>query len=386
MKKIAEMTAILFITLMTFTGCGSIGDKTVSMSVIYGVTAVFALVLLIGYCCLIRKKDLWFMLLYLSVFIVNAGYFSLSISHNLAEALLANRISYFGSVFLPLSMLVIILNLCNFKVRRWFIGLLSVISTVIFFIAASPGYLDIYYKAVSLERVNGVTVLVKEYGEWHSLYLLYLMAFFAMMIMAIIHAAIKKKVSCVMNVVIPAVVVSVNIGVWLMEQLIRFDFEFLSVSYIISEIFLLSLYLMLQENEKQPETASSAAAEIAESRSEHAAEAPEQDAAKADIHENVTSADTPAEAKAPKADIDADFAEQCDYFNENLHTLTFTERAIFDLYLDGRATKEVLSELNIKENTLKYHNKNIYSKLGVSSRKQLLQIAAAVGSPLNKTN
>jgi DNA-binding CsgD family transcriptional regulator len=30
--------------------------------------------------------------------------------------------------------------------------------------------------------------------------------------------------------------------------------------------------------------------------------------------------------------------------------------------------------LNIKENTLKFHNKNIYGKLGVSSRKQLLEI------------
>lgn len=383
MKKTIETAAILLMTLLTFTGCGAIGDKTGSMSVIYGVTAVFSLVLLIGYCCLIRKKDIWFMLLYLSVFIVNAGYFSLSISHNLAEALLANRISYFGSVFLPLSMLAIIQNLCNFKVRKWFIGLLSAISVIMFFIAASPGYLDIYYKAVSLERVNGVTVLIKEYGEWHCLYLIYLMAFFAMMITAIVHAAIKKKVICVMNVVIPAVVVSVNIGVWLMEQLIHFDFEFLSVSYIISEIFLLSIHLMLQENEKHPEV-SSAVTEITESRSEPAAEAPEQDAAEADIHESIISNDTAAEAKAPKADMNTDFAEQCDFFNENLHTLTFTERAIFDLYLDGRSTKEVMSSMNIKENTLKYHNKNIYSKLGVSSRKQLLHIANAAGVTLDK--
>ena len=383
MKK-TYMTAALLSLLIVLSGCGAIGEKDTSMSILYGAAALISFMLFVCYCCLIRKRDLWFVILYLSVFVVNTGYFTLAISSNLSEALLANRISYFGSVFLPLSMIVIILNLCNFKVRRWFIGLLSVISTVIFFIAASPGYLDIYYKAVSIEKVNGVTVLIKEYGEWHFLYLLYLMAFFAMMIMAIIHAAIKKMVSCVMNVAIPAVVVSVNIGVWLMEQLIRFDFEFLSVSYIISEIFLLSLYLMLQENEKQPETASSAAAEITESRSEHAAEAPEQDAAEADIHENVTSADTPSEAKAPKADMDADFAEQCNYFNENLHTLTFTERAIFDLYLDGRSTKEVMSELNIKENTLKYHNKNIYSKLGVSSRKQLLHIANAVGVTLDK--
>ena len=31
--------------------------------------------------------------------------------------------------------------------------------------------------------------------------------------------------------------------------------------------------------------------------------------------------------------------------------------------------------LDITENTLKYHNKNIYSKLGISSRKQLLRYA-----------
>ena len=39
------------------------------------------------------------------------------------------------------------------------------------------------------------------------------------------------------------------------------------------------------------------------------------------------------------------------------------------------ATKEVLAELDIKENTLKFHNKNIYGKLGVSSRKQLVSLA-----------
>ena len=39
-----------------------------------------------------------------------------------------------------------------------------------------------------------------------------------------------------------------------------------------------------------------------------------------------------------------------------------------------------MDELSIKENTLKYHNKNIYSKLGISSRKQLLEIASAVNA------
>lgn len=60
-------------------------------------------------------------------------------------------------------------------------------------------------------------------------------------------------------------------------------------------------------------------------------------------------------------------------FIDNLATLTPKEEAIFNLYVQGCSTKAIISQLGITENTLKYHNKNIYSKLGVKTRKELLQ-------------
>ena len=60
-------------------------------------------------------------------------------------------------------------------------------------------------------------------------------------------------------------------------------------------------------------------------------------------------------------------------FVNNLSQLTAKERAILDLYLAGLVPKEVTAKLGITENTIKYHNKNIYGKLGVKSRKELLQ-------------
>lgn len=60
-------------------------------------------------------------------------------------------------------------------------------------------------------------------------------------------------------------------------------------------------------------------------------------------------------------------------FVDNLATLTPKEEAIFNLYVQGCSTKEIISRLGITENTLKYHNKNIYGKLGVKTRKELLQ-------------
>lgn len=77
-------------------------------------------------------------------------------------------------------------------------------------------------------------------------------------------------------------------------------------------------------------------------------------------------------AYSRKQEIDPDDFQ---YFWEGISQLTPTERKVFDLYLEGKNAKEILAILGVTENTLKFHNKNIYNKLGVSSRKQLLRYA-----------
>jgi DNA-binding CsgD family transcriptional regulator len=59
-----------------------------------------------------------------------------------------------------------------------------------------------------------------------------------------------------------------------------------------------------------------------------------------------------------------------------IKTLTKSERNIFEMYLAGKTAKEIIEATGIKESTLKFHNGNIYEKLGVSSRKQMLRYAA----------
>ena len=78
-------------------------------------------------------------------------------------------------------------------------------------------------------------------------------------------------------------------------------------------------------------------------------------------------------AYSRKQEIDpADYQQ----FLQGINTLTPTESKIFAYYLSGKSVKEILSIAAIKESTLRYHNKNIYSKLGVNSLKQLLRYAA----------
>jgi len=77
-------------------------------------------------------------------------------------------------------------------------------------------------------------------------------------------------------------------------------------------------------------------------------------------------------AYSRKTEIDPDNYR---VFLDNLKTLTPTEQLVFDHYLDGKSAKEIMAILDIKETTLKYHNRNIYDKLSVSSRKELLRYA-----------
>ena len=110
MKKYIALTLCLLTVLLCLTGCGGSSSKNTSLSVVYAVTMTVSALLLLGYALIGKKRDAWILLLFACVLVVNIGYFALSVSKNLSEALLANRIAYLGSVFLPMSMLLIILD------------------------------------------------------------------------------------------------------------------------------------------------------------------------------------------------------------------------------------------------------------------------------------
>jgi len=353
-KRLLEIIPLICITL-GLSGCSSVGEGSASLSIIYGIAAVLSALLLIGCLFLVRQKRQWFALLFSSVLVVNIGYTVLSVSSCLEMALWANRVSYLGSVFLPLAMLMIILNITNTRTKRWVPISLFSLAVVVFLIAASPGILPIYYKEVSFEVVNGVSTLVKVYGPLHPLYLVYLLGYFCAMVAVIIRASIKKTFDSTAHAVVIAMAVFVNIGVWFIEQISSMDFEFLSVSYIITELFLCGVHMVMNENQRLRELVQQ--------------------------KEEALQATNAADDSRSFGGISSEMME---YFAQGLDTLTSQERQIYEAYLSGTSTKDIMIELNIKENTLKFHNKNLYSKLGVSSRKQLLEVYRAIKADMKK--
>ena len=362
MKKLFASIPLLLLLIFSLSGCGGIGEKSASLTIIYGAVAVLSLLLLIGCCLLARKNKLWLVSLFSSVLMVNVGYTFLAMSTSLSMALWANRLAYLGSVFLPLAMLMIILNVTGTRYPKWLHGALGALSILILLVAASPGILPIYYKEVSFAVVDGVATLVKVYGPLHPLYLVYLLGYFTAMVVIIIRAKIKKTIETPIHAVILVIAVFVNIGVWFIEQLTSIDFEFLSISYIISELFLLGIHLVMNEYQRMKMIV-------------------KQVESVRNYESKSLKTDTMLEKTLKNATISP---ERIEVFMSGLTTLTPTEKTIYEAHLARLTSTEIMANMDIKESTLKYHNRNLYGKLGVATRKELLEIHKQIKSVKSK--
>lgn len=319
------------------------------MSIFYGVVCLLSLILLTAYFFVDKKQNKWLMLLFISVAICNIGYFMLSVSSNLTFALISNSIAYVGNIFLPFFMLMLILDVCKIKHNKVLTYSLLAIGVIMLFIATSGGYLPIYYKEVSLELVNGGARLVKEYGVLHNLYYVYLLGYMLSMIVIIIYAIAKKKIKSKMHAIFLSVIVLGNILVWLIEQFVEHQFEFLCLSYIVNEMLLLLLYGILREYEKKMN---------------------------AQLQNGTSSADLSL------IDFNDKFSEEqiAIIFErwEKINNLTKREREVLKHILLGEKRKDIAVKLYISDSTVKNIITNILSKLEVDNREELYKIAKKI--------
>ena len=315
------------------------------LSIVYGVVALLSVLLLISYFLFDKKKDRRFIALFCCVATSNLGYFLLSICNSLAVAKVSNAISYFGGAFSMLVMLLIIYDVCQMRKRKWLTWTLISISFMFFVLAASGDWLGLYYRSVSLEIVNGTTHLAKEYGPLHGLYALYLAGYVVLMLLCIAYAAKTKRLSSPKYTLFLLVTVLLNVGVWLVEQAINEEFEFLSVSYIVTAVLLLLIYNMLCDyGIIHPETGILSVQML--------------------TRLNTRQVD-PVALPSGMEDMFHGFAER-------VKTLSLAERRILNYYIDGHDIAEIPDLAFISIHTVKKHNRSIYQKLEIASRDELM--------------
>ena len=314
------------------------------MEIGYAICLIAAVGLLIAYLLMVKDKEFWLTMLYISIAVVNLGYLLISLANTVGFALFANDVAYLGSVFLSAFMFLTIIRLCGFEIGKAHVITCVSLGALMFAIVASAPMLPLYYKSVDIEMIDGAAKLVKEYGVLHPFYMVYLLGYFAAMIGTIIHSVRKKKIAKPKLAGFIAAIVCSNIVVWLFEKMINWEYEFLSVTYIASEFLLLIVYWMLQDY----------------------------------VHKNDLPTDTPAEKEELAIQItemtmEAKLAKVLTFVKED-NPLSMREREILEMVIAGKKRREIAEKMHLSENTVKTYTRTLYGKLGISCREELYEL------------
>ena len=325
------------------------------MTVGYSICLIAAVGLLIAYLLMVKNKEFWLTMLYISIAVVNLGYLLISLASTVGFALFANDVAYLGSVFLSAFMFLTIVRICGFEIKKAHVITCVSLGALMFAIVASSPMLPLYYKSVDIKMIDGAAKLVKEYGVLHPFYMVYLLGYFVAMIGTIIHSVRKKKIGKPRFAVFIAAIVCSNIIVWLFEKFVNWEYEFLSVTYIGSELLLLAVYWMIQDYVYKNEVPSPIVKEV----------------------EVIKEIEVIKEKQTVVVINSAQKAEMINRLLSSLsegRTLTVKEIEILESLVEGRSRKEIAAEHHVSENTIKTHISHIYEKFEVSSRESLMAL------------
>ena len=310
----------------------------------YIICLIAALGLLVAYSVVVKSKEFWLTMLHVCVTVVNLGYLLMSLANTVEFAVFGNDVAYLGSVFLSMCMFLTIVRLCGFEIKKAHAITCVSLGVVMFAIVASSPMLPFYYKSVDIEMIDGAAKLVKEYGVLHPVYLVYLLGYFAAMIGTIIHSVRKKKIGDTRHAGFMAAIVCINIVVWLFEKMIRWEYEFLSVTYIASEFLLLIVYWMLQDYVH-----------------------------KNDLHTYTQAEKEKLAVQITEMTMEAKLAKVLTFVKED-NPLSMREREILEMVIAGKKRREIAEKMHLSENTVKTYTRTLYGKLGISCREELYEL------------
>lgn len=328
------------------------------MIIAYGVILGISLLLLLGYFLLVKEKETWMAVMFVSVAVANTGYLLEAVSRSHALAVFANDMTYCGAISVMLSTLLVIVKLCGFTPKRRRIVLLAIMAVIMFLIVCLHPVLPLYYRSTWIEVQGGVTFLKKDYGPLYPVYMFYLFGYLIAMVATIVYS-IKKKTICSYKIAAQLFFVAfAGCIVWRVQKGFQIPFNMLSASYVLGESILLHLFWMIQDYVHKKQVASPEPIVIEK------------------VVEKVLYVEKDSDEEA-----NDQLTEKVELVLHELNAekrLTETEKKVLLMLLREAARKEISTKLSVSENTVKSHISHIYAKLGVGSKEELRALFADV--------
>ena len=185
-----------------------------------------------------RKTSYYYLVVNIIMMISNAGYLAVALSTNVEEAILANKVLYLGSCFVPPVLLSLICTLINYKMRMWMRCLLYGTSVIIYGMVLTIGYSDLYYKDVYLKTYRDVSVIGHTYGIGHTCFYIFLLVHTILELSMIVFVIAKRRSISKRNLFGLTTILVINVYLFLVGQLVNPLIEVTPLMYAINCIVL----------------------------------------------------------------------------------------------------------------------------------------------------
>lgn len=208
----------------------------------YLIVFILALTMTVFFMTRNKRVDSLCMLFCILVTINCLGRYLLAKATGVEMAILANKLLYVGGCYAPFLTVILLTELSNIKMSKWFRAGLLAISSFLLMLVFSIGYSDIYYRHVELVQADGYSYLVKTYGPLHICYPI-MMIVYIIVVLWYLYKIIQKRNQVSFRLVLTICITAVSIILlYLIELVIHCEFSLLSVGYLVGIMFMTEYY------------------------------------------------------------------------------------------------------------------------------------------------
>lgn len=211
--------------------------------------AVSFLVLVFVMTFMSEKANGTFMLLLFALVAATFGYYRISISQTVEEAILARRLTFFDGTLTSFLMLLCIMRICGLKIPKWFSTLGILYSGIVFALTNTMGTSDLFYSDISISVENGVTWFHKQNGPAHSVLTIGLIVNMILVIAVVAYSFFKRNEVSYIHSIIMGLLVMVTALTYFLERAFHSQMEYLPFAYNVAELCLAVLILRIDKYE-----------------------------------------------------------------------------------------------------------------------------------------
>ena len=200
-----------------------------------------------------------YLLLFAAIMISIIGDYTISISDTLNMAIMGQNMVYLGGVFTPILILFSTMKFCRMKIPAplWISAI--ALAGVVLFMVFNAQNSQLFYISLKLGTARGMTILIKERGPLHSLYMLLVFGCVLLTLGVSIYSFFKKKNVSYRTISFLLLAVVITCMSYVCERVFSLDLELVPVAYIISELIFIGLIRKISKYEITESVAASLA-------------------------------------------------------------------------------------------------------------------------------